>query len=428
MSSFDAARVRRIGTSVAQHVDADDVGGVAWLAACGDDVQRGVAGHLTRGEPAPVARDSIFRIASITKPIAAVAALSSWRSTDCDSTIPSTGCFPELADRRVLVDAAGRSTVRRSPPQRPITVHDVLTFRTGHRHGLRTHRSRSRSCRRWTSSGSAPRPPAPQVRPLNPTSGSAGSEHCRCSTNRVQRWTLPLQRRRARCARRPRGRRTVRVVLRDRVLRPLGMVDTAFAATDVARFGSSYERNPATGEPVVFDPARRPVGDAARVPVGRRRPGVDRRRPARVRPHAPRRRPPPGRRSPALAAAVDAMTTDQLDVLGGAPGRPRRFAGVGLRRGRAAAPNRVSAHRRHLRMDRRARVVVGQRPEPRRRRHHAHHRRVRGCVPAARGHPGLLDRRVRLAGRLITRLVTRRGSRPAILRSPSPAGRPGRSH
>ena len=75
MTSFDAARAARIGDAIGRHVDADDVGGVAWLAACGDEVHAGAAGSLTRGEPARIERDSMFRIASITKPIAAVAAL-----------------------------------------------------------------------------------------------------------------------------------------------------------------------------------------------------------------------------------------------------------------------------------------------------------------------------------------------------------------
>ena len=43
MSAFDRNRVERIGPTVAQHVEADDVGGVAWLVECGDDVRVGVA-------------------------------------------------------------------------------------------------------------------------------------------------------------------------------------------------------------------------------------------------------------------------------------------------------------------------------------------------------------------------------------------------
>ena len=71
MTGFDRARIRHLGNVMAEHVAQDRVGGVAWLAARGGDVEVGVAGHLTRGEPRVVDRDTIFRIASMTKPIAA---------------------------------------------------------------------------------------------------------------------------------------------------------------------------------------------------------------------------------------------------------------------------------------------------------------------------------------------------------------------
>src|SRR3954468_13907311 len=128
MSTFDA-RISRVGDAIAERVDDDDVGGVAWLAACGDDVHAGAAGTLTRGEPAPIERDSVFRIASITKPITAVAALVLVEDHALRLDDPIDGLVPELADRRVLVDARGPIDGETVPAHRPITLHDVLTFR-----------------------------------------------------------------------------------------------------------------------------------------------------------------------------------------------------------------------------------------------------------------------------------------------------------
>jgi CubicO group peptidase (beta-lactamase class C family) len=110
------------------------------------------------------------------------------------------------------------------------------------------------------------------------------------------------------------------VVLRERVCEPLGMVDTAFAASDTARLGSSYERHPATGEPIVFDP---PDGQWATMPAFPSGGGglvstVDDF-------HAFGRmllaygRLPSGDRL-LSRAAIEVMTTDQLDVRGGALG------------------------------------------------------------------------------------------------------------
>src|SRR2546428_8606319 len=75
MSGFDPQRLAHLARAMQHHVEQDQVAGVAWLLAAGDQVEVGVAGQLTRGEPTPVGRDSIFRISSMTKPIVAVAGL-----------------------------------------------------------------------------------------------------------------------------------------------------------------------------------------------------------------------------------------------------------------------------------------------------------------------------------------------------------------
>src|SRR5689334_20816213 len=104
MSTLDPARLGRLHDVMAGHVKRDSVGGVAWLAACGDHVEVGVAGTLTRGEPDPVQRDSIFRIASMTKPVVAVAALLLIEDCRLRLDDPVDDLLPELADRRVLVN------------------------------------------------------------------------------------------------------------------------------------------------------------------------------------------------------------------------------------------------------------------------------------------------------------------------------------
>jgi CubicO group peptidase (beta-lactamase class C family) len=98
MKNFDAARLERLRTILERHVDDGRVGGVAWLAACDDDVELGMAGHLTRGQPTPVERDSIFRISSMTKPIVTVAALTLIEECVIRLDDPVDDLLPELAD------------------------------------------------------------------------------------------------------------------------------------------------------------------------------------------------------------------------------------------------------------------------------------------------------------------------------------------
>jgi CubicO group peptidase (beta-lactamase class C family) len=77
-----------------------------------------------------VARDTIFRIASMTKPITAVAAMMLVEEGKLRLDEPIDRLAPELAQRRVLkaMDAPLDDTV---PAQRPITLEDVLSFRLG---------------------------------------------------------------------------------------------------------------------------------------------------------------------------------------------------------------------------------------------------------------------------------------------------------
>ena len=110
MSGFDVDRLARLHRVAAQHVEHDRVGGVAWLAAREGDAHAGVAGTLTRGEPEPVRRDSLFRISSMTKPIAGVAALILVEECRLRLEDPVDDLLPELADRRCSWIRAVRST------------------------------------------------------------------------------------------------------------------------------------------------------------------------------------------------------------------------------------------------------------------------------------------------------------------------------
>ena len=75
-------------------------------------------------------RDTIFRIASLTKPIVAVAALILVEECKLRLDEPVDRLLPELAGRKVLkrIDGPLDDTV---PANRPITVRDLLTFRLG---------------------------------------------------------------------------------------------------------------------------------------------------------------------------------------------------------------------------------------------------------------------------------------------------------
>ena len=124
-----SAGIKRIHEVAERHVGDTRVPGLAALVARGEDVHVEALGDLTIGGR-PVARDSIFRIASTTKPITAAATLSVIEEGLIDIDEPIDPFLPELADRQVLhrMDGPLDETV---PAYRPITTRDLMTFTFG---------------------------------------------------------------------------------------------------------------------------------------------------------------------------------------------------------------------------------------------------------------------------------------------------------
>jgi CubicO group peptidase (beta-lactamase class C family) len=122
--------LQALDTALARHVDQAEVPGLVALVARDDDVHVAAVGHKAFGDSEPIGRDAIFRIASLTKPIAGVAAMLLIQDGAMTLDDPVGRWLPELAEPRVLRSLASEldDTV---PAERPITVQDVLSFRFG---------------------------------------------------------------------------------------------------------------------------------------------------------------------------------------------------------------------------------------------------------------------------------------------------------
>jgi CubicO group peptidase (beta-lactamase class C family) len=266
MSGFDEQRVQRLRDVIDQHVERDHVGGVAWLAGRDDHVEVGVAGTLARGEPTPVARDSIFRISSMTKPIVAVGALCLVEECRLRLDDPVDDLLPEFADRRVLVDANGPLDGDTVPASRPITVRDVLTFRLGLGMDFEAPWPQP-LVEAMDELGLGGGPPAPHVPPA-PDEWMRRLSTLPLLHQPGERWLYNtgsdvLGVLIARASGRP-----LDGFLRERVFEPLGMVDTGFFTADTRRLGSCYARDPDTGEVVVYDAPDGQWADAPAFPSG----------------------------------------------------------------------------------------------------------------------------------------------------------------
>jgi CubicO group peptidase (beta-lactamase class C family) len=124
------ARLDQMHDVLASHIAPGRVAGLVALVARADDPHVDALGAASFDGPS-VRRDSIFRIASMSKPVTAVAAMMLVEEGKLRLDDPVNDLLPELADRRVLrsLESDVDDTV---PAHRPITLRDLLTFRFGH--------------------------------------------------------------------------------------------------------------------------------------------------------------------------------------------------------------------------------------------------------------------------------------------------------
>ena len=128
--AFSASRLERLDTIVRARVAAGEAAGAVVLLERRGQVHVAVSGVQDLASGAPMRRDSIFRVASMTKPVVAVAAMSLVEETKIRLDDPVDRFLPELAGRKVLRDPKG-SLDDTVPAERALSLRDLLTFRAG---------------------------------------------------------------------------------------------------------------------------------------------------------------------------------------------------------------------------------------------------------------------------------------------------------
>jgi CubicO group peptidase (beta-lactamase class C family) len=130
VAGLSKSRLGRIHQVLSGHIERQEMPGLVALVSRHDDVHVETLGTMSVGHPVPMKRDTIFRIASLTKPITAVAAMILVEECKLRLDESIEPWLPELANRRVLKSMSSQlnDTV---PALRAITVRDLLTFRMG---------------------------------------------------------------------------------------------------------------------------------------------------------------------------------------------------------------------------------------------------------------------------------------------------------
>ncbi len=262
-AGLSKARLGRMHDVMAGHVKRGVVPGLVTLVGRRGEVYVDAIGTKAVGSDEPMQRDTIFRIASMTKPVTAVAAMILVEECTLRLDEPVDDLLPELASPRVLkrLDGPIDATV---PANRSITVRDLLTFRMGSGM-LMASPDEYPILKAASEEALGQGPPKPSIAPP-PDEWIRRLGSLPLMYHPGERWLYHtgaevLGVLIARASGRP-----FEVFLRERIFDRLGMNDTAFSVPEskLDRLATSYTTNPDSGALELYDEAR--GGDWSRPP------------------------------------------------------------------------------------------------------------------------------------------------------------------
>jgi len=149
-------RLDRVGQVLKADIEKGQIpGAVALVARKGRVAYFESFGFRDQARGAPMSRDAIFRIYSMTKPIASVAAMMLVEEGKVVLTDPVSKFLPPLKSLEVSVQrfdpATGKAAYSTVPADREITVQDLLRHTSGLTYGETTSHARAKEA--YTSNG-----------------------------------------------------------------------------------------------------------------------------------------------------------------------------------------------------------------------------------------------------------------------------------
>ncbi|WP_426445383.1 serine hydrolase domain-containing protein [Paenibacillus sp. S-38] len=249
---FSEAGLRRMRDVLARHVESGKIPGLVALISRNSETYVEALGTMCHDGGAPMRRDTIFRMASTSKPVAVAPVMILLDECRLRLDDPVETWLPELADRRVLkrIDGPLDDTV---PARRPITVRDLLTSTFGL--GMDMTLLGTPIMGAIFEQGLTPNLPEPMpgpdewmrrlgTLPLMHQPGERWQYHISSDLLGVLVARVTGQ--------------PFETFLRERILDPLGMKDTGFhvPADKIDRLPPLYAPDPQTGEFIVWDEAK----------------------------------------------------------------------------------------------------------------------------------------------------------------------------
>ena len=252
---LSASRLARMTASIQADIDRGRIPGAVVLIA-----RRGRIGYFTAlGQQDPAASgamapDSVFRIYSMTKPIVSTAAMMLLEEGRFLLSHPVSSYIPELAEMQVgtVRRENGEKTLELAKAKRPITIQDLLRHTAGFTYGFMGDGPIERSYVEHKIEGYRGQSNEEMVQKLSklPLIAEPGTRwNYSVATDVLGRLVEVV------------SGQSLGTFLQERILGPLGMVDTGFSVPEAEhhRLAEPFATNPETGQPItLFNVQRAP--------------------------------------------------------------------------------------------------------------------------------------------------------------------------
>lgn len=259
---FSPARLRRMHETMERHLERSRISGLVTFVSHRGREYVEAMGTLAFNSDRPMRRDTIFRLASMTKPITAVAAMILVEECKLRLDDPVDEWLPELKNRTVLrtINSPLDDTV---PAKRPITLRDLLTFRSGYGEVAFF----APMCPLHRAMMEARLPLTEWIFPGTPDELMKRLGQLPLAFQPGERWLYHMSSEILGVLIARVSGNTFGSFLRERIFEPLGMTDTGFFVPEAKldRLPTCYGTNFSSPELVVLDEAR--GGQVARPPA-----------------------------------------------------------------------------------------------------------------------------------------------------------------
>jgi CubicO group peptidase (beta-lactamase class C family) len=244
---MSSQRLDRVGQMLKAQIERERFpGAVAIVARKGKIVYFEAFGQRDPQTGAPMSRDAIFRLYSMTKPFTSVAAMMLVEDGKLTLADPVSKHLPQLAKLQVAVakqDADGKTSYTLVPAANEITIQDLLRHTSGIVYGGFTPNSHIKEAYAANKVGWDEQTPEEQLERLAkvPLAHQPGTVwEYSLSTDILGRVVEKV------------SGTTLGAVLNERLFAPLKMLDTSFVVPQgkVARLAQPYAVDKATGNPI----------------------------------------------------------------------------------------------------------------------------------------------------------------------------------